>query len=258
MVAIGKSDPGLRSDIHRVIGVAEEIGTAGKGGLLLIADHASNAVPGDIHLGVDPLLLDDHIAVDIGVAPLARALAHRLRCAAILASVSRLVIDMNREVDASNLIPTVSDGHRIPGNEDLDAAKRQERVDRFWHPYHALIAARIDERDPQMLVSLHSFTPKLTSRPEHLRPWQIGILYNEDDRAARIAIGLLARAGLCVGDNQPYSGRELNATMNRHAEARGLPYLGIEVRQDLIADAGGVAHFAHLLAPIIEETARLA
>ena len=40
--------------------------------------------------------------------------------------------------------------------------------------------------------------------------------------------------GVTVGDNEPYSGKQLNATMDRHAEANGIPYLTIEVRQDLI------------------------
>ena len=37
-----------------------------------------------------------------------------------------------------------------------------------------------------------------------------------DDRAARIAIPLLLAAGIVTGDNLPYSGRVLNASMNRH------------------------------------------
>src|SRR5258706_9857784 len=64
------------------------------GGILLICDHASNAVPGDVDLDVDAALLDKHIAVDIGAGPLTRALAARLEAPAILATVSRLVIDL--------------------------------------------------------------------------------------------------------------------------------------------------------------------
>ena len=73
------------------------------------------------------------------------------------------------------------------------------------------------------------------------------MLYNEDDRAARLAIPLLAAEGLVVGDQEPYSGRQLNYTMNRHAEAKGRPYLGIEIRQDQIGDAAGQARWADIL-----------
>jgi len=72
-------------------------------------------------------------------------------------------------------------------------------------------------------------------------------LYNADDRAARLAIPLLEAEGLVVGDQQPYSGKLLNATMNRHAEAEGRPYLGIEIRQDEIADEDGQARWAERL-----------
>ena len=105
-----------------------------------------------------------------------------------------------------------------------------------------------------MLISLHSFTPQLSSRSEE-RPWQVGVLYNEDERAARVAIPLLEAAGVMTGDNLPYSGKILNATMNTHGENNGIAYLGLEVRQDLISDVKGIAHWAEILAPIIAGTA---
>jgi predicted N-formylglutamate amidohydrolase len=223
-------------------------------GMLLIGDHASNHVPADIDLGVPEQRLQEHVAIDIGVDPLGRALCAKLRCHGVLAAVSRLVIDLNREEDARGLIPATSDGHAIPGNAALDMGARNARVERFWRPYHAHLAARIAADAPQLIVSLHSFTPRLASAPEDHRPWQIGVLYNRDDRAARIAIPLLEAAGIVTGDNLPYSGRVLNATMNRHAEANGIPYLGLEVRQDLIGDATGVARWCELLAPVIVAT----
>ena len=105
-----------------------------------------------------------------------------------------------------------------------------------------------------LILSLHSFTPRLASSDEQ-RPWQVGVLYNNDDRAARLAIPLLEAEGLIVGDQLPYSGKLLNATMNRHAEAEGRPYLGIEVRQDQIAHAAGQAEWAERLARIANRVA---
>lgn len=223
-------------------------------GLLLIADHASNHVPADIDLGVDPAILTQHIAIDIGVDPLGRAICAALGCPGILGGVSRLVADCNREEDRPGLVPIASDGHAIPGN-DIDHDARLARIDRFWRPYHARISELIAENRPELLISLHSFTPRLATSDEP-RPWEIGILYNQDERATRIAIPLLEGAGVVTGDNQPYSGRILNATMNRHGEANGIAYLGIEVRQDLIGDAAGVARWAARLAPVIAEAAR--
>ena len=217
---------------------------------LLIADHASNRVPTDIDLAIDPALLNDHIALDIGVAPLGRALCAALTCPGILGNVSRLVVDLNREEDAPHIIPTSSDGQDIPGNTLSDAA-RAARIARYWMPYHHRVTTQIARQKPRLLISLHSFTPQLATRPEETRPWQIGILYNEDERAARQAIPALEAQGVLVGDQLPYSGKLLNATMNRHGEANGIAYLGIEMRQDLIGDAEGVAHWCAVLAPII-------
>jgi predicted N-formylglutamate amidohydrolase len=222
--------------------------------LLLIADHASNQVPDDIDLGIDSALLNQHIAIDIGVAPLANLLCDRLGCGGILGGVSRLVIDLNREVTAQGLIPVASDGVAIAGNDGLSDEERAQRIDRWWRPYHQTIAARVLENRPKLLISLHSFTPRLATSDE-ARPWQVGVLYNLDERAARIAIPLLEAVGITTGDNLPYSGKVLNATMNAHGEANGIPYLGLEVRQDLIGDDDGVKRWANLLAPVIAGTA---
>jgi len=43
--------------------------------------------------------------------------------------------------------------------------------------------------------------------------------------------------------------------MNRHAEAEGRPYLGIEIRQDQIGEAAGQAVWAERLARICNQAA---
>src|SRR3546814_6709150 len=73
------------------------------------------------------------------------------RSPAILATVSRLVIDLHREPDHPALIPTASDGHVIPGNT---AADRDERIDRFHRPYHEALARLIDTWAPRLLASI--------------------------------------------------------------------------------------------------------
>jgi predicted N-formylglutamate amidohydrolase len=226
---------------------------AGSGPALLIGDHASNRVPDGIDLRVPEAIMGEHVAIDIGVAPLARALCARIGMAGILGNVSRLVIDLNREADAAGLVPGRSDGHSIPGNADLSDEQRGKRLALLWLPYHAHIEEVIRELKPKLLVSIHSFTPELRSGGP-ARPWQVGVLYNQDERAARIAIPLLEAAGIVPGDNEPYSGKVLNATMNRHGEGNGIPYLGLEVRQDLIGDEPGVAAWCERLAPIIAAT----
>ncbi len=230
------------------------IGTPRFGGILVVSDHASNRVPQDIDLGIAPELLEQHIAVDIGVRQIGELMAQRPGIAAFQGNVSRLVCDFNREQHGPAVFPIASDGHAIPGNM-IDHAAHLARLERFYHPYHAALAALLDQAPPALIVSLHSFTPSLASHPEQERPWQVGVLYNHDERAARLAIPLLEAEGLVVGDQQPYSGHLLNETMNRHAEAEGRPYLGIEIRQDQIGDPAGQAEWAKRLTRICNEVA---
>lgn len=229
------------------------IGTPRFGGILVVSDHASNRVPDDIHLGIAPDLLDQHIAVDIGVGAIGELMAMRPGFAAFQGNVSRLVCDFNRDEHLPTVVPIASDSHAIPGNA-LDHAGHEARLARFFRPYHAALEALLADTPQALILSLHSFTPQLASSDEP-RPWHVGVLYNEDDRAARIAIPMLAAEGLNVGDQLPYSGKLLNATMNRHAEADGRPYLGLEVRQDLIATAQGQAEWAERLARIANQVA---
>lgn len=224
------------------------------GGILIVSDHASNHVPEDIDLGIDPALLHEHVAIDIGVAEVAQRMVEQCGFAAFHANVSRLVCDCNREEDSPGVIPHSSDGHAIPGNL-FDIEGREERLERFYRPYHNALAELLERAPPRLIVSLHSFTPSLSSKPEEQRPWHCGVLYNQGERAARLAIPLLEAEGLIVGDQQPYSGKLLNATMNRHAEAHGRPYFGLEVRQDLIGHEAGQAEWAERLARIANRVA---
>ncbi len=213
--------------------------------LLLLADHAGAGVPDDI--AIPPYLLTLHVGVDLGTDALTRALAERLDAPAILGTVSRLVIDLHRESDHPGLIPVVSDGHAIPGNVGAD---RVDHIARFHAPYHRVIRAAVRRDRPRLIVAIHSFTPRLETGGGP-RPWEAGILYGRDDRAARPALAFLREQAIVTGDNEPYSGRRLNATLNRHAVAQGIASLSVEVRNDLIADDAGVARWCDLLARMI-------
>jgi predicted N-formylglutamate amidohydrolase len=228
-------------------GTARILGHIRAGGILIVGDHASNHVPPDIDLGIDQDMLSHHVGYDIGVSDVASALVGAGAVnAAYLATASRLVLDLNRDVYAPDLVPLSSDGRHIPGNV-LDPSERAVRVARFHDAYHSGLEHIISTARPDMILSLHSFTPSLSTEPGMARPWQIGVLYNDDDRMARVAIPALEAEGLLVGDQLPYSGKDLNYTMNRHAEGNCIPYLGIEMRQDLVCSPVGVDKMARWL-----------
>lgn len=230
-------------------GLFRIVGACAPGGIVAVCDHASNQVPAGIDLGLSDADMARHIAWDIGAAGVVEELARAHGIPAFLASISRLVIDLHREEDSPGLIAQVSDGLVVPGNA---AADRAARLEAFHRPYHRALGAWLAAADPALILSIHSFTPRLASGGP-ARPWEVGLLYNQDDRAARPAIAHLRKRGFATGDNQPYSGRLLNATMNRHAEAHGRPYLALEIRNDRISDAAGQRHWAGIVAQLAGE-----
>lgn len=218
---------------------------------LLVCDHASRAFPRALgRLGLPEEATWRHIAWDIGAAELTRALAHRLAAPAVLAGYSRLVIDCNRRLEDPTCFAAVSDGQRVPGNEDLDDAERRRRAAACYEPYHKAIAAHLhaEQRRGRVpaLIAVHSFTPVYGRQA---RPWNVGILWDKDPRlAVPLLERLRAEPGLVVGDNEPYSGRHpADYTIDRHAESAGLPHVCIEVRQDELLTPAGVARWAEVL-----------
>jgi predicted N-formylglutamate amidohydrolase len=127
-------------------------------------------------------------------------------------------------------------------------------VDEIFEPYHARIAAELDARTAggrrPVVVCLHSFTPVLAGEA---RPWRFGVLHlGASSLSQGVLTGLRAAFGDDeVGDNQPYSMDGTDYTVPRHAVARGLDYLELEVRQDLIPDEKGRAAVAARLAPVL-------
>ncbi|MDP7270626.1 MAG: N-formylglutamate amidohydrolase [Gammaproteobacteria bacterium] len=220
--------------------------------VLIVCDHASCFIPAEFgDLGVVAEHLRDHIAWDIGAGPLARALAKELGVTALLAGVSRLVVDCNRHLDDPTAFPETSDGVSVPGNSGLTTSDRQHRADTYYWPYHHAIRDRLCKLESifaaPAVISIHSFTPELEGV---MRPWHIGALWDKDNRISAPFMKYFGHEkGIMVGDNEPYSGRhKADFTLDHHAEAEGLPHVGIEIRQDLVTVPGGVDEWAGILA----------
>jgi predicted N-formylglutamate amidohydrolase len=221
----------------------------------ITCDHAGRALPRQLgSLGVGAEDLTRHIAWDIGIAGVARALADRLDAFLILQNYSRLAIDVNRPPGSSQSIVTLSERTRIPGNDGLSRADVERREREIFHPYHERIQEELDRRvaagQSTVLLSLHSFTPSFMNR---VREWHGGVLYQRDARVGHALLELLrAEEGLIIGDNQPYAvSDETDYTIVIHGERRALPHVELEIRQDLIADAEGQASWAARLARVL-------
>ena len=226
---------------------------------LLVGDHAGREIPRSLgDLGLPAAALDAHIACDIGVAGLGALISDALDATFIAHRYSRLVIDCNRDPARPDSVAEVSDGIPIPGNAKLSDQARAGRVDEVFWPYHACIEAELDARAAArrrtILISLHSFTPVMDRKP---RPWRFGVLHMGDSPFSDAVLdGLRGALGPdVVGDNEPYRMDGADYTAPRHAIARGLDYLELEVRQDMIADPAGQAAAAALLVPLLQRQA---
>lgn len=220
---------------------------------LITCDHASNHVPDWVNGGDLGLPAEDmkrHIAYDIGAAGVSQHLASALNAYAIQSHFSRLVIDPNRGEDDPTLLMRLYDGTIIPANRDADAAEKERRLAALHRPYHTALAELAARQDDTVICAIHSFTPQLRGRPP--RPWEIGVLYADDDRLAKPLMAAFAAEGWCVGDNEPYVGHLPGDAIDQHALRHGRPNVLIEVRNDLIADEAGQALWAGRLAPILD------
>jgi predicted N-formylglutamate amidohydrolase len=237
-----------------------ELRRHGQSNFLIVVDHASRRIPrrlGD--LGLPASELERHIAWDIGSLAVAQQVALALDAPLVAQNYSRLVIDCNRDPDVATSIPKHSESIDIPGNIGLSDEEIIARRTEIFDPYHNHLRALLDERmaaaRPTILVAQHSMTNifKGVRREMHA-----AVLYNRDRRFAGRVLNMLRReADLLIGDNEPYFiSDETDYTIPRHAEARGLPHVEIEIRQDLLLDEAGQSDWAQRISKALRDAER--
>lgn len=233
------------------------INAEGRSPFVLACDHASNRFPegyGDHGLTPHQRLM--HIAWDPGALALALQLTDLLDAPLVHSTVSRLIIDCNREDDAVDLIPVISERTDIRANVGISGAEREFRIKNFHAPFHAAIDALLDRRQAEgreaILVTVHSFTP---TYKDVLRPWPIGLIHGTDETFTRALREALEAddPSLNVGWNEPYSARNgVTYTLEHHGDGRELPATMIEMRHDEILEPSGIASWANRLARCLE------
>ncbi len=232
----------------------------GGGAFVIVCDHASNRFPPEYgFLELSPAEREAHIAWDPGALGVARHLSRHLDAPLVYGTVSRLVIDCNRALDAPNLIATVSETTSISGNAALSDAERRRRIAAIHEPFHRAIDDVVDRRiaagRTTWLVAVHTFTPVYRGVS---RPWQASVIFDRDRSLADIVIDGLRAEGVKVGVNEPYSPADrVYYTLSRHAEAKGLTPLMLEIRNDLVQTSRQEREWARRIAAILGGTARV-
>ena len=199
---------------------AEQINMEHRAAMLLFCDHGNSFIP-DSHknLQLTDNLLSSPFSADVGAAALTRHMAELMGVSALLAPVSRLLVDCRSDPVDGRLVPQAWDRVQIPGNLSLSDEEMADRKRAYFDPYHdaaaAFVKAAVDRGDCPLLVSIASFPEDFAGREN---PWHVGVSWNRDMRLAQAMIGLLEReTDLMIGENEPFSGRDDFYTLNRHA-----------------------------------------
>jgi predicted N-formylglutamate amidohydrolase len=168
-------------------------------------------------------------------------------------------VDCNRDPKVVSSIPRLSESVEILGNIALTDEEIAARRAEIFDPYHEHVRALLDERAAAgrttILVAQHTMTNNYQGVD---RPMHAAVLYNRDRRFAGLVLECLRReADLTIADNEPYFvSDETDYTIPRHGEARGLPHVEIEIRQDLVSDDAGQAQWAQRITRALQDAER--
>ncbi|MGI9490419.1 MAG: N-formylglutamate amidohydrolase [Geminicoccaceae bacterium] len=253
---IDPSPDAVRSAPVDGIEAVEIYNPGGQAPVLILSDHSGCDIPAYLdNLGLPENERRRHIGWDIGATDMTRRLAELLDATAVLNHISRLVIDPNRQPYTPTSIPALADGTFVPGNQDLSAEEQQRRIRLSFIPYHRAISkeiARLRRRTGiPVIIAMHSFTPAMQ---REWRPWEAGVLFGDDDRlAGPVLERLRGNTSLCIGANQPYSGKHPDSySLQFHALRTGFPNVAFEVRQDQIATKSDAEAWADQLAQALQ------
>lgn len=229
--------------------------------LVLSCEHGGNRVPAALreHFAGAAAVLDSHRGYDAGALPVARRLARRFDAPLCAATLTRLVVDLNRHA-----------GHPAVISRWLDALDEDARAGLLarWHAPHrervrACVAEALRLHGRVLHVAVHSFTPVLDG---HVRNAEIGLLY-DPARGFEAAIArrwqvLLRRPELRVRANYPYRGTSDGLTKWLRTQFAATRYAGIELElnQGMLARPsqwrGAVAAIEASLGAVVSPPAR--
>jgi predicted N-formylglutamate amidohydrolase len=234
--------------------------TAPSASCLVTCEHAGREVPErwrPLFAGDDELLAS-HRGWDPGSRELGEALARRLGCALIVASITRLLVELNRSPGHPELFSERTRG--------LSAAERTALLEEHYFPYRHAVEAAVAERaagagPPCLHLSAHSFTPLWEGRRREVG---VGLLFDparpRETAFCRRLRDLLERrrSDLAVRFNEPYLGVDDGLTTHLRGRFPDARYLGIELEVNQRFPLAGGAAWGALRRDLAEACAEAA
>ncbi len=224
--------------------------------VLVTCEHGGNRIPAGYRKLFEghESVLDSHRGHDPGALALARDLARACNAPLVAATVSRLLVELNRSPGHPRLYSHIT---RV-----LPEARKRELLARYYRPYRTQVEATVMEAvragTHVIHVSSHSFTPVLDGV---VRDADIGLLYDPSrQREARFCLAWQAALrdripGLAVRRNYPYRGSSDGLTTHLRRRFRPSCYLGIEIEVNQKHTLGDTRRWAQLRRAIVQSFA---
>lgn len=204
--------------------------------LLVTCEHGGNEVPREyrgLFRGAERAL-ESHRGWDPGALELAERIAEELGVPLVAATVSRLVVDLNRSLSNRAVLSEWT--------RRLDGAGRTRLMARYYGPHREAVerlVRRLGRRGRAVHIAVHSFTPVLRGAR---RDADIGLLYDPTRGPERELCGAwrAALGGLRVRMNYPYRGTSdgLTSALRRRHGVRRYAGIELEVNQRLVRGPG--------------------
>jgi predicted N-formylglutamate amidohydrolase len=147
---------------------------------LFTCEHGGNRIPRRYARSFSDAggVLASHVGFDLGALDLARRLAHRFDVPLAAATVSRLLVDLNRSPGHPRLFSAYV--ARLPADE------KRRIIERFHRPHRNRVEDRvrrwIEKGEPVLHLAVHSFVAELNGAT---RRADVGLLYDPTRRGER-------------------------------------------------------------------------
>lgn len=221
--------------------------------LLLTCEHGGNRVPREAAalFRDHAALLASHRGWDPGALSLARLAARRTGAPLVAATVTRLLVELNRSPHNPRVFSSIT--------RPLPAVRRRALFERYhrthWERVEREIRAALARAPRVVHVAFHSFTPVLG---EERRDFGVGLLYDPARPRERtfcdawVAALAAAAPSLRVRRNTPYRGTADGLPTAMRWRFPASRYLGVEleVNQGLLDRRGRFP--ASVAGPLVE------
>ena len=227
--------------------------------LILTCEHGGNRIPAKfsrLFRGYNKVLAT-HRGLDIGALAVANLLAKATGAPLFAATISRLLIDLNRSLSHPRVFSEFT--HHLPPKV------RKHIIARYYNPHRDMVAewiqTQVAKKKRVLHLGIHSFTPELHGV---LRNAEIGLLYDSKRTTEKVFAQTLQHKLAESIDhdhrdwrlrrNYPYNGAAdgFTTTLRTMFPARSYVGIEIELNQAIIKSAHGQRHAAKVLAEALQ------